>query len=135
VCDTDPLKLHYDYCLARVGAAPWDRFEAGVAMVATAIASRTLGIADIVLVHIPDDATLTRQRALDSTRNRRNFELHRRLGPALRDWYAVLDRLDPGRVMWQNPARVPPTVDRPRFDPDLFDAWMAQLPRRTTNEH
>lgn len=27
VCDSDPLKLHYSWCLAMVGAATWDRFE------------------------------------------------------------------------------------------------------------
>ena len=83
VCDSDPLKLHYDYCLARVGAASWDRFDSGVARAAEAITSRTLGIADIVLVNIPDDETLLQRRSSDATRSRRNFDLHRRLGPAL----------------------------------------------------
>lgn len=134
VCDTDPLKLHYDYCLARVGAASWDRFEAGVAVAAEAVASGTLGIADIVLVNIPDDEALQRQRASDPTRSRRNFDVHRRLGPALRDWYEVLDRLDPGRVRWKYPSAVPSTVERDRYDTALFEVWMAQLPRRTTGE-
>ena len=65
VCDTDPLKLHYDYCLARVGVASWDRFDAGAALAAEAIASRALGIAGIVLVNIPDDETLSQQRSSD----------------------------------------------------------------------
>jgi hypothetical protein len=134
VCDTDPLKLHYDYCLARVGVASWDRFEAGVAAAAEAVASCTLGIADIVLVNIPDDETLLQQRASDPTRSRRNFDLHRRLGPALRDWYDILDRLDPGRVMWAYPSAVPNAVERDRYDTHLFEVWMAQLPRPTTSE-
>jgi hypothetical protein len=134
VCDTDPLKLHYDYCLARVGVASWDRFEAGVAVAARAVACRTLGIADIVLVNIPDDETLLRQRASDPTRSRRNFDLHARLSPALRDWYDVLDRLDPGRVRWEYPSAMPTAVERDRYDTDLFGVWMAQLPRHTTSE-
>lgn len=129
VCDTDPLKLHYDYCLARIGVASWGRFEAGVALAAEAIASCQLGIADIVLVNIPNDETLARQRDSDPTRGRRNFDLHRRLGPGLRDWYATLARLDPGRVIWQHPPSMPPPVARDRYDTDIFGAWMAQLPR------
>ena len=27
LCDSDPLKLHYSWCLAAVGAAPRERFE------------------------------------------------------------------------------------------------------------
>ena len=134
ICDTDPLKLHYDYCLARVGVASWDRFEAGVAVAVEAIASCTLGIADILVVNIPDNDTLAQQRASDPTRSRRNFDLHRRLGPALRDWYDVLDRLDAGRVMWEYPSEVPSTVERDRYDTDLFEVWMGQLPRRTIGE-
>lgn len=26
LCDSDPLKLHYSWCLARMGAAPWSCF-------------------------------------------------------------------------------------------------------------
>lgn len=65
VCDTDPLKLHYDYCLARVGATDWGRFDCGVAEAEKAIAEERLGIADLVVVHLPDDETLARQRESD----------------------------------------------------------------------
>lgn len=129
VCDTDPLKLHYDYCLARIGLVSWDYFEASVHVAAEAIASCQLGIADIVLVAIPDDETLARRRDSDPTRSRRNFDLHRRLGPGLRDWYDALAGLDPGRVRWEYPRGMPPTVARDRYDMDLFRVWMAQLPR------
>ena len=129
VCDTDPLKLHYDYCLARIGSASWERFEAGVAVAAEAIASHQLGVADVMLVNIADDVTLARQRNSDPTRSWRNFDLHGRLGPGLRDWYETLDRLDPGRVSWQYPPEVPPTAVRDRYDTDFFGSWMEQLPR------
>lgn len=133
VCDTDPLKLHYDYCLARIGSASWERFEAGVAVAAEAIASHQLGIADVILVNISDDETLARQRNSDPTRSRKNFELHRRLGPALRDWYQTLARLDAGRVSWQYPPELPPPAARDRYDTDLFGSWMEELPRHPTN--
>lgn len=133
VCDTDPLKLHYDYCLARIGSASWERFEAGVAAAAAAIASHQLGVADVILINISDDETLERRRNSDPTRRRRNFDLHRRLRPGLRDWYETLDRLDPGRVSWQYPPEVPATVARDRYDVDLFGSWMEQLPRHPTS--
>ena len=129
VCDTDPLKLHYDYCLAAVGAATWRRFEVGVSLTMQAISDRRLGIADMFLVSIPSDEVLERQRAFDSTRRRRNFDLHRRLVPSLRDWYATLDRLDPGRVHWEYPQHLPVPICRERHDADLFRRWMADLPR------
>ncbi len=129
VCDTDPLKLHYDYCLARIGMVSWERFAIGVDAVAAAIGSRLLGIADLMLVNIPDDKTLERQRDADPKRGRRNFDLHRRLGPGLLDWYATLDHLDPGRVGWEYPREMPEPVVRDRYDDDLFREWMARLPR------
>ena len=129
VCDTDPLKLHYDYCLARVGAVTWRRFDVAVNLALEAISARRLGMADIFLVSIPDHETLERQRNSDSTRNRRNFELHRRLGTSLRDWYATLDRLDPGRVCWEYPQQIPAPVVRQRHDANFFRCWMAELPR------
>ena len=129
VCDTDPLKLRYDYCLARVGRASWDRFDAGVAAAATAIGERRIGIADVVVLNVPDDATLARQRDGDSSRRRRNFDLHRQLGPGLRDWYGALDEVDPGRVLRHFPSGLPAQVERARYDSELFHTWMAQLPR------
>jgi hypothetical protein len=133
VCDTDPLKLHYDYCLARIGIASWERFEAGVAIAAEAIALGQLGLADVVMVDVPDDETLARHRRSDPTRSRRNFDLHRRLGPGLRDWYGALAQLDPDRVIWEYPDEMPPAVARDRHDVDLFEAWMAQLRRHRTS--
>jgi hypothetical protein len=132
VCDTDPLKLHYDYCLARLGRAPWDRFDAGVSVAAEAMARRRIGIVDVVLISVPDDETLRRQRRADPVRRRRNFELHRTLVPGLRDWYGALNRIDPGRVVWQFPSALPTPIERARYDPELFSSWMAQLPRPIT---
>jgi hypothetical protein len=68
-----------------------------------------------------------RQRA-DSTRRRSNFAVNRLLGPALSDWYETLDRLDPGRVEWAFPGRLPEPARRARYDLQLFITWMAELP-------
>jgi hypothetical protein len=102
-------------------------------LAAEAIASHQLGIADVMLVNISDDETLARQRNSDPTRSRRNFDLHGRLGPGLRDWYGTLARLDPGRVSGQYPPEVPLTAARDRYDTDLFRSWMEQLPRHTNS--
>jgi hypothetical protein len=129
VCDTDPLKLHYSYCLARVDAGDWAVFDAGVRACRRAIAAQRLGIADLVACWIPDDAVLVAQREGDVTRGRRNFARHRRMAGPLRDWYEALAALDPGRVMWQFPDLVDDVPVRDRYDIELFDAWMAALPR------
>lgn len=129
VCDTDPLKLHYSYCLARVEAGDWTMFGDGVRAARRAIAAHRQGIADLIACEIPDDATLVAQRDADPTRGRRNFELHRRLAGPLHDWYEALAALDPARVVWRFPDDVSTVTVRDRFDLDLFDAWMAALPR------
>lgn len=132
ICDTDPLKLHYDYCLARVGHASWEPFEAGVEASRAAIAREHLGIVDLVVCDVPDDTTLDRLRRSDPARARSNFAVHRTLGPALADWYHALGQLDPGRVAWGFPPDLPQRDMRPRFDLRLFDEWMQALPRDLT---
>ena len=129
VCDTDPLKLHYDYCLARIGHAPWERFDAGIAAVAVAMKEQRLGVVDTVVLLIPDDDTLDRQMQGDPRRRRRNFGLHRRLAEPLRDWYSALERAEPGRVLWERPRSLPTPVERNRYDTELFRKWMTALPR------
>jgi hypothetical protein len=128
ICDTDPLKLHYDYCLARIGHGSWTQFQAGVEACRNAIAGKRLGMADLVICCIPDDAALDRHRHSDLSRTRRNFAIHRALGPALNDWYRTLERLDPGRVVWELPPSLPEPAISARFDLCLFDEWIAALP-------
>src|SRR5699024_7519974 len=80
ICDSDPLKLHYSWCLSRIGAAPWARFRHELAQVRRAFLAGALGLADLVLVSIPPLELLRAQRLADPTRSRRSFELHARLG-------------------------------------------------------
>jgi len=129
VCDTDPLKLHYSYCLARVDAGDWAMFDDGVRACRAAIAEQRQGIADLIACSIPDDGTLVAQREGDATRGRRNFELHRRMAGPLHDWYEALAALDPDRVVWRFPDDLSHVVARDRHDLDLFDTWMAALRR------
>ena len=127
VCDTDPLKLHYDFCLMRIGQRSMTAVRAGAAACRAAIAEQRLGIADLVLCLVPDAETLEQRRDADDTRSRRNFDLHRQLGAPLTEWYDALARLDPGRVQWDFPDALPAVVERDRYDLELFDAWMRRL--------
>jgi hypothetical protein len=133
LCDGDPMKLHYDYCLARVGHASPTRFATGVAAARRAMGEELLGIADLVLCWIPDDATLRAHPDDDRSRTRRTFDLHRLLGAPLGEWYAALDALDPGRVRWSFPTSLDAVVPRARYDLALFDAWMGALPLGDTH--
>jgi hypothetical protein len=133
LCDSDPLKLHYSWCLARVGAAPWSRFRHEFRYVRAAFANSTLGLADLVLVSTPSLQVLRAQRAADTTRCRRSFELHATLAEPLREWYRAVELAEPGRVVWSwPPSGVPITMARrsDRCDLALLDHIIECLPDR-----
>jgi hypothetical protein len=133
LCDSDPLKLHYSWCLARIGAATWSRFQHELRSVREAFETNRLGFADIVLVSIPPLRVLRSHRAADTTRQRRSFDLHARLGEPLREWYSAVELAEPGRVQWSWPsAGVPITVsEQPqRCDLALLDRVIGYLPER-----
>ena len=100
VCDTDPLKLHYAWSTWQIGAATARDFDLGVTAYREAVADRRLGFADRYLVSIPDVGVLDARRQADPARRRRNFDVHRRLGEPLRQWYAALEAVRPGSVRW-----------------------------------
>lgn len=129
VCDTDPLKLHYAWTLARAGqSSAADAFAHQLRLTREAITRRRLGVADLVACVVPSEAALRERRAGDTTRRRRHFESHLRLAVPLAEWYAALEATDPGRVIRHWPERTHPLVRRAHYDVDLFDAWMARLP-------
>jgi hypothetical protein len=131
LCDGDPLKLHYSWCLARIGAGPRSRFVAELTEVRTAVADGRLGFVDLVLVSIPGPEVLRRRKAGDLTRRRRAFALHARLAGPLREWYSALGRVDPARVVWSFPSTgVPRGVGaRPaRSDAAVLEALVENLP-------
>ncbi|WP_329560946.1 hypothetical protein [Kitasatospora sp. NBC_01266] len=128
VCDTDPLKLHFAWCLARAGLASPAAFLAQLGCAREVMAEHRLGMADLIVCQLSPLAELRRRRAGDPTRSRRNFETNARLAEPLREWYEALDAVDPGRVAWQWPAEAPGPAVRERYDLGLFDAWMRTLP-------
>ena len=130
-CDTDPLKLHYSWGMAALGLAPRAQFDRELAVARMAFQMGRLGLADAVLIGLPDLVTLQRQRDDDQTRRRRNFATHVQLREPLRQWYATLDRLDPGRVIWDLPDDGVPKLPAPRADrtsADLLDELIDALP-------
>ena len=131
VCDTDPLKLHYNFGLWRIGIISGKEWVVARDLTAEAIAEGMLGFADLFLVRsiAPDQARL--QRDADSSRSRRSFDLHVRLGRPLEQWYRAVEALLPGRVIWEWPADGVPTVDaagKPA-DSDIFEALMERVDR------
>ena len=132
-CDTDPLKLHYPWCLWQLGYASMEGWTAAVAATRAAINARMLGLADTVLFLEPDPSVVRRQKENDPTRRRGNFERHLQLGSALRAWYEIIERLSPNRVIWHGErvkevVRVPSRADR--FSIELFEEIVATAARR-----
>ncbi|MET8152637.1 hypothetical protein ACIBSW_33390 [Actinoplanes sp. NPDC049668] len=130
-CDTDPVKLHYAWGMAALGLAPRARFDRELTVTREAFRAGRLGFADAVLVGLPEVETLQRRRDSDETRRRRNFAAHVQLREPLQQWYATLDRLDPGRVIWELPVEGVPKLPEPRADRgavELLDALVAALP-------
>lgn len=128
LCDTDPLKLHYVWCLWRIGEASDRDWSLELAATRKTIADGRIGFADRYFVADTDVETARRQAMGDARRRRRNFDLHARLRPALLEWYIVLDVVLPGRVQFGLPANL--SVGKAagqRHDLAAFDAMIARL--------
>jgi hypothetical protein len=134
VCDSDPCKLHYAWTLWRIGAVDRLRWTAEAKHAREQFERHRLGLGDLVLVELPSLASLRARRDRDDSRRRRNFELHLQLAEPLREWYAALDELEPGHVVWGLPASGLDPEDIPRRSPrtggDLLDAFIDLLPMR-----
>jgi hypothetical protein len=131
VCDGDPFKLHYTWALWRTGHATQHEWTSALEASRHAFAAGGLGLADLILVTIPDAATLTRRREADRTRRRHNFGLHVQLATPLTEWYRAVGQLDPARVIWHLPADGIPSeipLREPRTGTQLLDAFLAHLP-------
>ncbi len=129
VCDTDPLKLHYVWCLWRIGEASDRDWSLELAATRQTIADGRIGFADLYLVADTDVETARRQAMTDTARHRRNFDRHARLRPALFEWYAAIGMVLPDRVRFGLPAALPVgMVAGARHGLPAFDAMIARLP-------
>ena len=104
VVDTDPFKLHFVWTLFRTGQVSEVEWTSQRDAARDAFASGRYALADVFLVSDVDDATLRARRDADPSRTRRTFERHVRLRDSLLRWYAAIDQLEPGRVVFGLPA-------------------------------
>ena len=133
VCDSDPFKLHYTWCLWRTGHASLTYWRAALDSSRRSFIENKVGLADLCLVSIPDSETLIFQRRSDDIRRRHNFDLHLELVGPLAEWYQAVEETDPHRVIWHLPPEGLPSEiapREPRSGDDLFDALLSYLPAR-----
>jgi hypothetical protein len=138
ICDTDPMKIHYSWCMERAGFDWPDKFAHAQGFVRDAIANGRLGFAGLYLVKRIDPAVARAQKEGDPTRRRGNFDQHIALQPHLMDWFGALSTVLPGRVQFaflQPDALLAelkekaPEEDPRRFDVSVFDALLERLPK------
>ena len=133
VVDTDPFKLHYVWSLWRTGQATELEWTLQRDAAREAFAAGRYALADVVLVAEVDAGTLRARREADTTRTRRNFEVHVKLRDTTISWYRAIDRLEPGRVVFGLPANglTPQLIAKGkranRSGLDLFDRLMSEL--------
>ncbi len=137
LCDTDPLKSHFDWCRARAGQIPMDMFDCARPLIRRAIEERRLGFADRYLVKHIEPERARAQKQGDKTRSRRRFEMHLSLQPHLIDWFEALSQVLPGQVKFDWPApddllreleSKAPEENPRRFDVSVFDQLVECLP-------
>lgn len=130
VCDTDPLKLHYIWCLWQIGKATERDWLLELAATRQTIVDGRIGFADCYLVASIEPETARQRAVADQARRRRNFDLHVRLQPALLAWYSSLDAALPGRVNIGLPSTMPAIATKgARYDAAAFDTMVDSLQR------
>lgn len=131
VCDTDPLRLHYNWGLWQIGESTEARWQFARQAVRRAIAVQRLGFADLVLVKPIDVATARLQKACDLTRTRKLFKLHLSLPAPFLDGYRAIECVFPGSVYWGLPGDLKIASTTPndaRYDLNVFDSFVGALP-------
>ena len=128
--DCDPLKVHFAWTQSQVGRDTRAEWIVTVQAARRHLVNRTIGFADRVVFLEPTGESIRRQKDNDPTRRRGNFELHMSLYEPLRRWYATLEALAPGRVVFNGHQvqQRPTTISRPdRYSVELFDAFIAAM--------
>jgi hypothetical protein len=138
ICDTEPFKSHFDWCMARAGFKSMDVFKAAMPIVRKAIEQQRLGFGSRYYVKRIEPQVARAQKEGDATRSRRNFDMHLALQPHLMDWFEALSFALPGRVKFAFPDREAlltelkekaPEEDPQRFDVSVFDTLIERLPK------
>lgn len=135
ICDTDPMKIHYSWCMERAGFHWPDKFAHAQVFVREAIDAGRLGFADLKRI---DPSVARAQKEGDPTRRRGNFDQHLALQPHLIAWFGAMSEVLPGRVRWEFPEKETllaelkektPEENPRRFDVSVFDALLGRLPK------
>lgn len=136
ICDTDPLKLHYNWCMLQIGALPRSQWELQLETSRATFLERRIGFADAYLVKTIDPVIARQQRDGDTSRLRDRFDQNVLLQPALIRWYTQMDKVLGGRVRWELPetgfASDAITANPLRYDIGAFDAFIASLDEAAT---
>jgi hypothetical protein len=133
VVDTDPFKLHFVWTLFRTGQITEIEWTMQRDAARQAFGSGRYALADVFLVSDIDIDTLRARREGDPSRTRRDFERHVLLRDSLLRWYAAIDRLEPGRVVFGLPVDgITPDLlargtHKKRSGFELFDRLMDEL--------
>lgn len=128
LCDSDPLKLHYIWCLRQIGATSEQAWRLELSAARETFAQGRIGFADCYLVGRIDPHIARQQAQGDTARRRGNFELHVRLQTALLSWYRALDDVLPGRVKFEFPSELPEVKNLDgRYAIETFDRMIAAL--------
>lgn len=131
VCDTDPQKLHYSWCMWQIGVLPESQWRLQLEASRAAFIEKRLGFADAYLVKVIDPVIARRQRDADMSKARDRFDLNVQLQPPLLRWYRQMETVLGGRVRWELPQTGLPletiTSNALRYDTDAFDAFIASL--------
>lgn len=131
VCDTDPQKLHYNWCMFQIGVLPESQWRLQLETSRAAVAEKRLGFADAYLVKEIDPIVARQQRDNDTSKARDRFDLNVQLQPSLIRWYRQMDAILGGRVHWGLPETGLPlgavTPNALRYDIGAFDAFIASL--------
>lgn len=137
ICDTEPFKSHFDWCMARAGFKSFDVFDHAMPMARKAIAEGRLGFGDLYLVKEIASDIARAQKEGDPTRSRSNFDMHLALQPHLIAWFRALSEALPGQVRFAWPDQQAllheiqnktPEENPRRFDVSVLDALLERLP-------
>ena len=98
VIDGDPFKgLWYHWIFAWQG---WEGIEVVGPLYRTALHAGAIGFPDLYIVLVASEAELRSRRAGDATRSRRGFDTHLRLVEPQQRYFAALNAVAPGRVVF-----------------------------------
>jgi hypothetical protein len=125
--DTDPLKIHYAWCLWQTGHGTRAAWMATVQATRARLLRREIGFADVIVLLEPSEQQVREQQRQDKSRRRGNFAVHVQLREPLRHWYALLESLAPGRVVFDGHLHPQVAGGEPREDRysvALFDAFV-----------